>query len=97
MTQLPSRDADDLSHQSHRQLIGYLGILLPLILILLAGLRPTPGLPRWEPLNSMQRVLLHRSRCTAFVGILFALALFLFTYRRIQAVQGRPNRGYARW
>ena len=71
---------DDLSHQSHRQLIGYLGILLPLILILLAGLRPTPGLPRWEPLNSISAYY-YTGAVAAFVGILFALALFLFTYR----------------
>ena len=76
----PSTNADDLSHQSHRQLIGYLGILLPLILTLLAGLRPTPGLPRWEPLNSISAYY-YTGAVAAFVGILFALALFLFTYR----------------
>ncbi len=73
-------DASDLSHQAHRQLIGYLGIFLPLILVLLAGLRPTPGLPRWEPLNSISAYY-YTGAVAAFVGVLFALALFLFTYR----------------
>lgn len=71
--------AHDLSHQAHRQLIGYLGILLPLVLFGLAGLRPTPGLPRWEALQSVSAYY-YTGAVAAFVGILFALALFLFTY-----------------
>ncbi len=73
-------DADDLSHQAHRQLIGYLGILLPLILVVLAGLRPTPGLSSWAPLGSISAYY-YTGAVAAFVGILFALALFLLTYR----------------
>lgn len=68
-----------LSHQAHRQLIGYLGILLPVILLALAGLRPTPGLPIWEPLDSVSAYY-YTGAVAAFVGVLFALALFLFTY-----------------
>lgn len=68
-----------LSHQAHRQLIGYLGILLPIILLALAGLRPTPGMPRWEPLDSVSAYY-YTGAVAAFVGVLFALALFLFTY-----------------
>jgi hypothetical protein len=71
--------AHDLSHQAHRQLIGYLGILLPLVLFGLAGLRPTPGLQRWVPLESVSAYY-YTGAVAAFVGILFALALFLFTY-----------------
>ena len=69
----------DLSHQAHRQLIGYLGILLPVILFVLAGLRPTGSLPPWETLSSVSAYY-YTGAVAAFVGILFALALFLFTY-----------------
>jgi len=71
--------AHDLSHQAHRQLIGYLGILLPILLLGIAFFRPTPGLPRWGPLTSVSAYY-YTGAVGAFVGILFALALFLFTY-----------------
>ena len=70
----------DLSHLAHRQLIGYLGILLPLILFGLAALRPTAGLPQWEVLNSISAYY-YTGAVATLVGILFALSLFLFTYR----------------
>ncbi len=73
-------ERSDLSQKAHRQLIGYLGLLLPLILFGLAGLRPTPGLPRWETLNSVSAYY-YSGAVAAFVGVIFALALFLFTYR----------------
>lgn len=73
-------EPSDLSQQAHRQLIGYLGLLLPVILFGLAGLRPTPGLPRWETLYSVSAYY-YTGAGAAFVGVIFALALFLFTYR----------------
>ena len=69
----------DLSHQAHRQLIGFLGILLPWLLILLAGVLPTEGLPRWGLLRSVSSYY-YTGGVAAFVGILVALSLFLFTY-----------------
>ena len=36
----------DLSHLTHRQLIGWIGLLLPFVLFILAGLWYTAGLPR---------------------------------------------------
>lgn len=82
MTQSPSTSSgpNDLSHKYHRQLIGYLGILLPLIVILLAGLRPRPELSGWELLGSISAYY-YTGAVAAFVGILFALSLFLFSYR----------------
>jgi len=68
-----------LSNQAHRQLIGYLGVLLPVILLALAGMRPTPGLPQWSPLQSVSAYY-YTGAVAAFVGILVSLALFLFTY-----------------
>jgi hypothetical protein len=69
----------ELSQQGHRRLIGVLGMLLPVLLYLLAGLRPTVGLPRWEVLDSVSAYY-HTGAVGVFTGILFALALFLLTY-----------------
>jgi hypothetical protein len=73
-------EPSDLSQRAHRQLIGYLGLLLPVILFGLAGSRPTAGLARWETLDSVSAYY-YTGAAAAFVGVLFALALFLFTYR----------------
>ena len=71
--------ADSLSQQAHRRLIGILGLLLPFLLYVLAGLRPTVGLPRWRPLNSISAYY-YTGAVAILVGVLFALALFLLTY-----------------
>ena len=68
-----------LSHLAHRQLIGWLGLLLPFVLFILAGLWYTAGLSRWETLESISAYY-YTGATSAFVGMLFALALFLFTY-----------------
>jgi len=75
----PDRNVDDLSTYLHRQLIGALGLLLPFLLWLIAGLRPMAALPRWEPLTSISDYY-YTGAVAAFVGILVALAAFLFTY-----------------
>jgi hypothetical protein len=72
--------SDDLSSHRHRLLIGTLGLALPASLWLLSGLRPTAGLSRWEPLDSVSAYY-HTGAVAAFVGVLVALAMFLFTYR----------------
>ena len=77
---IPDSAPQDLSHRFHRSLIGYLGILLPVLLYGLAGLRSTTDLPRWETLNSISAYY-HTGAVAVFVGVLFALALFLLTYR----------------
>ena len=71
--------AQNLSQQAHRQLIGILGLLLPLLIYVLAGLLPTVGLPRWRALNSVSAYY-YTGGVSVFVGVLFALALFLLTY-----------------
>jgi hypothetical protein len=45
----------------------------------MAALRPTTGLERWPPLDSVSAYY-YTGAVGVFVGILFALALFLFTY-----------------
>jgi hypothetical protein len=78
----PSPDGarDDLSDNAHRQLIGYIGLALPVLLYLLAGARPTTGLERWNVLGSISAYF-YTGAVAAFVGMLVALALFLLTYR----------------
>jgi hypothetical protein len=71
---------DDLSDHAHRQLIGYLGFALPILLYILAGIRPTKGLTHWRVLNSVSAYY-YTFAVAIFVGILFALSLFLFTYQ----------------
>ncbi len=62
-----------------------------MILLLLAGLRPTEGLPRWSPLESVSAYY-YTGAVAAFVGLLVALALFLFTYRGYDNKYGRLDR-----
>jgi hypothetical protein len=69
---------DDLSDRAHRQLIGYIGLVLPLVLIYMAIARD--GVAQWRKLESISAYY-YTGAVTAFVGMLVALALFLFTYR----------------
>jgi len=68
----------DLSTHSHRQLIGYAGLVLPLALPCIAALRPT-GLTVAE-LDSVSSYY-YTGAVAFFTGTLVALAAFLFTYR----------------
>jgi heme/copper-type cytochrome/quinol oxidase subunit 2 len=70
---------ENLSQQAHRRLIGVLGLLLPVFIYVLAGLLPTRGLNRWKVLNSVSSYY-YTGAVSVFVGVLFALALFLLTY-----------------
>jgi hypothetical protein len=69
---------DDLSDHAHRQLIGYVGLVLPLLLVVIALLRD--GVDRWRSLTSVSAYY-YTGAVAAFVGMLVSLALFLFTYR----------------
>ena len=73
-------EPDDLSSHVHRQFIGGLGLVLPVILWLIAGSRPSEGVPRWELLRSVSAYY-YTGAVAAFVGILVALGVFFFTYR----------------
>ena len=72
-------------YQNHRRLIGYLGLFLPFLLYLLAGIRPTNCLPRWNLLSSISAYY-YTGSVAVFVGVLFALSLFLFTYQGYKGV-----------
>jgi multisubunit Na+/H+ antiporter MnhB subunit len=71
---------DDLSSHFHRQFIGYLGMSLPVLLWIIAGLRPTEGLERWDTLKSVSAYY-YTGGVAAFVGILITLAVYLFSYQ----------------
>jgi len=87
----PTPEPDDLSSHAHRQLIGGLGLVLPALLWLIAGWRPTEGLQRWELLSSVSAYY-YTGAVAAFVGILIALAVFLFTYRGYKNEYRRRDR-----
>ena len=74
-----------LSQNAHRQLIGYLGLVLPFLLYLLAGFRHTDDLPDWAPLPSVSSYY-YTGAVAVFTGVIGALSLFLFTYRGYQGV-----------
>lgn len=87
-------EPDDLSSHAHRQFIGVSGLVLPVLLWLIAGTRPTAGLPRWELLGSVSAYY-YSGAVAAFVGILVALGVFLFTYRGFNNEYRRRDRGAA--
>jgi len=86
-----TREWDDLSSHLHRQFIGYLGLMLPLVLWIIAGWRATAGLQRWELLSSVSAYY-YTGAVAAFVGILVALAAFLVTYRGYDNEYKRSDR-----
>ncbi len=69
----------NLSQKAHRQLIGILGLCLPLVVYVLAGVRPLPELKQWAFLGSVSAYY-YTGSVSVFVGVIFALSLFLFTY-----------------
>ena len=77
----------DFSQRDHRRLIGVLGLLLPLLLYVMAGIRPMglQDIPRWGLLSSVSDYY-YTGAVAVFVGILFALSLFLFTYQGYEGV-----------
>jgi hypothetical protein len=92
----PKRDnADDDSSRSHRQLIGWIGLLLPALLWVFAGLRPNDPASAWRPLGSISAYF-YTSAAFAFVGMLAALALFLFAYRGFRNRWQAWDKGVAR-
>jgi len=74
-----------LSQRAHRQLIGWLGFFLPLLLYIVSGLRPTAGLENWSLLSSVSAYYF-TGAVGIFVGVLFAMSLFLMTYQGYQGV-----------
>src|SRR5258705_11689286 len=77
----PIRDnADDDSSRSHRQLIGWIGLLLPILLWAFGGARPNDAASAWNALDSISAYF-YTSAAFVFVGMLAALSLYLYAYR----------------
>lgn len=73
----PAREPDDDAGHLHRQVIGYLGALLPLMILGLASFRPTRGLPlRLDSVSAYY----YTGAVAVFTGVLASLAVFFFTY-----------------
>ena len=86
---------DDLSTHLHRQVIGYLGALLPLVLFLLAEWRYTPAMGGpWQPLPSVSAYY-YSGASGVFAGVLSALAVYLFTYEGYSNAHYRLDRSAA--
>jgi succinate dehydrogenase/fumarate reductase cytochrome b subunit len=83
---------DDLSGDAHRRLIGWIGLLLPALLVVIAIERD--GLARWRSLESISAYY-YTGALAAFVGMLVALALFLFTYRGFDNPHHKADRAVA--
>ena len=74
----PARQKDDLSGYAHRQLLGYIGLMLPALLVVMVIARD--GMTRWRSLASVSAYY-YTGAVAAFVGMLVSMSLFLFTYR----------------
>lgn len=91
----PGASPDDQSNRAERNLIGAIGLALPPLLWLLAGVRPV-AVQRWALLPSISSYY-HTGGVAAFVGLLVALALFLLSYRGYKVpVWGTVDRVTAR-
>jgi hypothetical protein len=82
--QVPARrQRDEPNHLdllTHRQLIGYLGVALPLGVYVLAGYVPTRGLDQpWQVLDSISTYY-YTGAGNFFEGTMFGIGLFLVTY-----------------
>jgi hypothetical protein len=75
----PGQRADDLSGHTHRQVIGYLGLALPILLVQVQRLRPNALSDRWY--GGSISAYYWTGADSLFVGLLAALSLFLLTYR----------------
>lgn len=76
---VPGERSDDIAGHRHRQVIGYLGLALPILLVLMVRWRPNPPSDRWT--GSSLSAYYWTGAVSLFVGLLAALALFLLTYR----------------
>jgi hypothetical protein len=89
----PGERPDDLSGRRHRQVIGYLGLALPILLVLMVRLRPNPVSDKW--VGDSISAYYWTGAVSLFVGILAALSLFLLTYRGYANAYHKYDRGAA--
>jgi hypothetical protein len=75
----PGQRSDDMSGHRHRQVIGYLGLALPILLVQSVRFRPNAPADLWT--GDSSSAYYWTGAVSLFVGLLAALSLFLFTYR----------------
>ncbi len=88
---VPQKKRDDLSSYAYRQMIGYIGLLFPFAVILIARWRPIPELAQFSVLPSVSSYY-YTGSVAVFVGMLVALGLFLLTYEGYKNKYGRRDR-----
>lgn len=89
----PGQRSDDMSGRRHRQVIGYLGLALPILLVQAVRLRPNAASDQWS--GTSISAYYWTGADSLFVGLLAALSLFLLTYRGYANAANRYDRGAA--
>jgi hypothetical protein len=89
----PGQRADDMSGHTHRQVIGYLGLALPILLVQAERLRPNALSDNWS--GTSISAYYWTGAVSLFVGLLAALSLFLLTYRGYANESYKYDRGAA--
>ena len=75
----PPPEPDDESGYVHRQVIGYLGLALPVLLVQVVKCRPNPASDVWA--GTSVSAYYWTGAVAIFAGILAGLSIFLLTYR----------------
>lgn len=89
------RNPDDLTGNGHRQLLGVLGIALPILVVIMAWLRPVGSVDPCKILPSISAYY-HTGAEVVFIGVVVALGIFLITYEGFGNADGRKDRRAAR-
>src|SRR5207247_465725 len=89
----PGERPDDMSGHTHRQVIGYLGLALPILLVQAVRFRPNATSDHWS--GDSISAYYWTGGVSLFVGLLAALSLFLLTYRGYDNEYHKWDRGAA--
>jgi hypothetical protein len=89
----PGQRPDDLSGHTHRQVIGYLGLALPILLVQAERWRPNAPSDQWR--GDSISAYYWTGAVSLFAGLLAALSLFLLTYRGYANESYKYDRGAA--
>jgi hypothetical protein len=87
--------SDDLTGRAHRQLIGSVGLLLPIVIYLIAAVAPNDADAPWQLRWSISAYY-YTSAVVAFIGLLVALSLYLFAYEGYRNEWHRTDKRCAR-